>query len=190
MTEMAPPIEVPNLVHPNAPPFIAYDPYPDVRVLDGACALGGTATSVYVRHRDRWVAAHYHSAAIVQKALATMPPPDRRHAAGANLQRRKAGEVVMSLNDVELRAALMDKLDLWSGVFPDASSDFVKPDWLEGAGVVRLRCKSTGRIYCHVVPEECQDYESARTWIMTELAPAAIKAKVKKTALKIGAVST
>lgn len=75
----------------------------------------------------------------------------------------------MRLQDVEARAALMDVLDLWSGVLGD--KNFAKPAWLDGAGVVRLVCPSTGRIYAHVVPPECTNEREARAWVMTALAP-------------------
>lgn len=138
---------------------------------------------VTIRHVDRVFTATYHTASLLREILDMVPPPNKRHSAGANRSRREAGHLALTIEDVELRTAVLDKLDLWSGLFSSSSQKIVKAPWL-GANIVRLVCPSTGRVYAHVVPEECRTFDKARAWIMTAHAPAWAKNK------PIGKIST
>lgn len=155
---------------------IAVRPWADLScetVADGRITIMRDAGNVTVHvAAPRGMQVVEHSQAwLLLEVIHAAPDVERRHAAGANAARRRAGELAMQLANVEARAAVMDTLDLWSAVFPDGQ-DYARPEWLDGQAIVRLVCNSTGRVYAHIVPGDCQNAEQARAWIMRALAPA------------------
>lgn len=114
---------------------------------------------------------------IYDAAVRAAPQHSDRHDGTANQARADAGRIVMRIEDVMIRARLLDALDAWVGAVgelidndPAEGELYVAPGGVD-ARVLVVTCPSTGRRYAHRVPPEFNIAKAARAWMMQGATP-------------------